>query len=582
MLWGALWVVAACLTPATRSLRSLPCSGRLVSNHAPLPRVVSSHDSRCPRVMMTQAGLIGKGFGGGEATRDPAPTASDPNDPKSKQRAIHKAESFAQYLASRQAAATEAICHRPAAATAPIAASAPSLPYVPLAAPAPVAAPAPAAAFSPITSSLMADQRRRPDHRPSLAADQTERDGLSDGLSRVRAHDYSCIDNGQPFVAPGWVSDELLNALRADARGLLDAGRFVDAQESLGKRIKLSLTETDWTAPGEAAGQPSEARAAARRLFDELLIELEAVLGRGRLSLDLHGAQAKYSFGKCGEPLAFHVDQRHEALGSHKDHHGAQTRRSLGWLLYLSDDGWDEPGGSGSGGKLLAYPRSDAVGRCGSHEGNLQVGWIERQRGSEPVFLDGWVAPASMAGRTLEEVAQHSAASYEDSDAGRQALWAALRQIQPAYQLYAVAADGGRENLSEVFERPASSERVPSLREMLPPMLRDSWSSTIASGHPKQTTVEVSPRGGTLVIFDAVAVPHEVSAVLAGERLALFGFVAAERPVPPRWRTPPGPAGTPVLPPSWRQDTQCEWFHEGWARDFHHHFQYTERGRFNY
>ena len=46
----------------------------------------------------------GKGFGGGEATRDPEPTAIDPNDPKGKQQAIHKAESFAEYLAKRSAA----------------------------------------------------------------------------------------------------------------------------------------------------------------------------------------------------------------------------------------------------------------------------------------------------------------------------------------------------------------------------------------------------------------------------------------------------------------------------------------------
>jgi len=43
----------------------------------------------------------GKGFGGGEATRDPSPTYVDPNDPKGKQQAIHKAESFAEYLAKR-------------------------------------------------------------------------------------------------------------------------------------------------------------------------------------------------------------------------------------------------------------------------------------------------------------------------------------------------------------------------------------------------------------------------------------------------------------------------------------------------
>merc|ERR1719231_436594 len=43
----------------------------------------------------------GKGFGGGEATRDPEPTLVDPNDPKGKQQAIHKAESFSDYLARR-------------------------------------------------------------------------------------------------------------------------------------------------------------------------------------------------------------------------------------------------------------------------------------------------------------------------------------------------------------------------------------------------------------------------------------------------------------------------------------------------
>ena len=121
--------------------------------------------------------------------------------------------------------------------------------------------------------------------------------------------------------------------------------------------------------------------------------------------------QVKYAMVEPGEGLVYHVDQRHEALGSHKDHHGEQSRRrrecdlpepppipqlcrhelhrhqlhrrdrhhlhlhprSLGWLLYLSDDGWDEPGGSGSGGQLRAYPRRDVHGCVGSHEGNLQV-----------------------------------------------------------------------------------------------------------------------------------------------------------------------------------------------------------------
>ena len=46
------------------------------------------------------------------------PTWIDPNDPKAKQQAIHKAESFADYLAKRNGGAV--------AAPAPIAAAAPT------------------------------------------------------------------------------------------------------------------------------------------------------------------------------------------------------------------------------------------------------------------------------------------------------------------------------------------------------------------------------------------------------------------------------------------------------------------------
>ena len=63
--------------------------------------VVELHDALSHVDIFVQPGHGGKGFGGGEATRDPEPTAIDPNDPKGKQQAIHKAESFAEYLAKR-------------------------------------------------------------------------------------------------------------------------------------------------------------------------------------------------------------------------------------------------------------------------------------------------------------------------------------------------------------------------------------------------------------------------------------------------------------------------------------------------
>merc|ERR1719265_639354 len=68
----------------------------------------------------------GKGFGGGEATRDPAPTIIDPNDPKGKQQAIHEAVSFAEYMAKRQGATAAPAAAAPAVSTPPAVTTAPA------------------------------------------------------------------------------------------------------------------------------------------------------------------------------------------------------------------------------------------------------------------------------------------------------------------------------------------------------------------------------------------------------------------------------------------------------------------------
>ncbi|KAJ8906277.1 hypothetical protein NDN08_002770 [Rhodosorus marinus] len=67
------------------------------------PNVASKNASAtCQRSLVVV--MDGKGFGGGEATRDPEPTRIDPNDPKGKQKAIHKADSFEEYLRKRREA----------------------------------------------------------------------------------------------------------------------------------------------------------------------------------------------------------------------------------------------------------------------------------------------------------------------------------------------------------------------------------------------------------------------------------------------------------------------------------------------
>ena len=405
--------------------------------------------------------------------------------------------------------------------------------------------------------------------------------------ANVDSFDYSCVATGQVFVAQSWLSDELLRALRADVRALIRSGAVPASDEPIGKRLKLELDTRDWSVPGEK--QPSRARAFARERFNLLRAELEQVIGR-RLFLDELGSQAKYSVGKLGEPIQLHVDQRHEALGD-RFYDQERTRRSLAWLLYLSDEGWDERGGSGSGGVLRAYPRRDCTSKCGAHEGNLQVGWLQRgQNGAEPVFLSCWEVPKRMEGSTLADLRRELATRYDDQGE----LWSALYEVQPAYQLYTVGANGQRENLSPAYETPVRDESgrlpdsnsngaltlpvtltvglsplsppphsgdfvepVPTLREMLPEDLRASFCSTL-SEPPKHQLVEVSPAGGTLVVFDSVVVPHEVSPVVSGERLALFGFFAEERPIPKVWADPEGAASVcgPWFPSHWAH-TDC-------------------------
>lgn len=186
-----------------------------------------------------------------------------------------------------------------------------------------------------------------------------------------------------------------------------------------------------------------------------------------------------------------------------------------------------------------------------------------------------------MRGRTIAQLRRAWEGRYAADEAGAAALCAALcevqpcchqlalqtpepepgpdpNQVQPSYQLYCVARDGAREDLSAAHPRRAhaAAPSGPSLTEMLPAQLRVGFSSTTAlrPGHPQHQPVEVSPRGGTLVVFDAAVVPHEVLPVLAGQRVYMGGFFAEERPVPRAWVDGAAARGSRWL---------CD---DGWAR----------------
>ena len=119
-------------------------------------------------------------------------------------------------------------------------------------------------------------------------------------------------------------------------------------------------------------------------------------------------------------------------------------------------------------------------------------------------------------------------------DAGaatREYLTAGFGADSPAWlDAVAAAAEGeaGAEGLApEAF--------AAALRALLAPPLAARFSGVEAVPHPRQQTVSVVPRGGSLVLFDSVAVPHRVLPTAAGERIALAGWLHEEQQACPEW-----------------------------------------------
>eukprot|EP00957_Ditylum_brightwellii_P103764 7904813-Ditylum_brightwellii.AAC.1 len=110
-----------------------------------------------------------------------------------------------------------------------------------------------------------------------------------------------------------------------------------------------------------------------------------------------------YSTSTVNASLTRHLDEFHEEF---KGSRGwlLPSRRSLSWLVYLSDDHWNED----DGGELryyyqdgfVDYAVDGGVWEVGSHDGNLQVAWLSssfmendndlKKEKTVPVYLDSW------------------------------------------------------------------------------------------------------------------------------------------------------------------------------------------------
>jgi len=363
--------------------------------------------------------------------------------------------------------------------------------------------------------------------------------------------DYSIIQKGGLFIQPNWITAKEIDALRRDIAHLRENGRHTCSlsldynnnnnktltfiPSGLSNRVKGDDNEfgkSDRLTCTLTAGLEGNGDCWIRDVMDAKLNGLieeitEQQPSRQRLSLE----EQYYSISPVGSLLPRHMDERHEETKGSENAWLSETRRSISWLVYLSDSE------TVTGGQFRAFTRHCKGPYCGAHDGNVQIGWLdyyldehkyEHEQRYDPVFLDSWVKTKTVKKHNIDDINEHGA-----------------RQWQPLYSLYRMKMKNGkeeREYLSHPFG--TTSPGWPQAIDLEPHKLGNALASQlfpqvqskfILTDKIHDNPTDIQPTAGTLVLFDSVAVPHEVLEVTRGDRLALAGWFHETQQVFPDW-----------------------------------------------
>jgi hypothetical protein len=270
-----------------------------------------------------------------------------------------------------------------------------------------------------------------------------------------------------------------------------------------------------------------------------------------------------YSKSNPGSSLARHMDERHEES---KGPRGwlLPSRRSLSWLIYLSETHDNIDGESQSnqewdaiqnGGMLRTFPQRqyrqnkttgwEETVQCGSHNGNLQVGWLLASEDdastnnpiTHPIFMDCWYDHVnSYTGEPephgiLYIVRNPNETSNNNSNTeckekrieyltGPWLPHAIQGNVMGFLQHRALLESNPNHSTERLFLTTRYAQQLRLLED------REEWDR---GDIPDGSEVEdFLPLGGTLVVFDSVTLPHEVTTVVEGSRSALAGWFHEE------------------------------------------------------
>ena len=302
---------------------------------------------------------------------------------------------------------------------------------------------------------------------------------------------WSDIGRGGVYVEENFVEASLIARLRADSEALYRETSYfkVDgltntaaSEQAFSVRLdRQTMRGVKWT--DEAVGD-----AAARRELDTLMTRLrhEAEDQLDRNVGDWCPHEMTYSRYEKGAYLGRHLDEHHEETKG-RDGWALPTRRSLTWLVYLNE----EP----ESGELRCYERRRCLPNVGAspRNGDVQVAWLSGLRRGNNEF-----APVYLG---------------DDGDFLR---------------LYSFDAATKKEtSLATRIPRPFDLE---ASRTLLGPQLLPLFPDTTDDDNLR--LIDIKPQAGTLVIFDSVAVSHEVLQWTSDKpRLAITGWFHEPLPI---------------------------------------------------
>jgi hypothetical protein len=256
--------------------------------------------------------------------------------------------------------------------------------------------------------------------------------------------------------------------------------------------------------------------------LQQLRTVLANVLVRPTLKDHTLAHECYYSTASTGSFLSRHMDERHEELKGAKGWL-LPSRRSLSWLVYLSDPGWDL---AENGGALRSFPQKTTTSNQSSgsqHDGHLQVGWLIRPSigSSQPVYMDSWYQPPG-----ARDFEPHCVLYCVNIDKKDRVLLTNPWLTDTLQGMSVGDFVGNWVSRDALATSPSLFLRTEDARQFTLIEDRAAWDE---GRDPRGSVVEdISPVRGSLVIFDSVSVPHQVEEIRKGRRVALAGWFHEE------------------------------------------------------